>query len=198
MTRFAGHGEKVTAMRKCLPAALTALVLTAVPVWAADAPYAGMQDRAIAALSDTDIAALEAGEGWGLALPAELNGWPGPRHVLDMGDRLGLSARQRGQVERLFGLMQAEAQRVGANYIAAERALDAAFDDPTLDPVVLAGLVVSATNALGELRMIHLAAHVETRQILTPAQIEIYNTQRGYRADAHGGQAGHGDHGAHQ
>jgi hypothetical protein len=101
-------------------------------------------------------------------------------------------------VERLFGLMQAEAQRVGENYIDAERALDAAFDDPALDPVVLAGLVVAATNALGELRMIYLAAHIETRQILTQEQIESYNMQRGYGADAHGGHAGHGGHGAHQ
>lgn len=184
-------------MRKCLPAALTALILSAAPAWAADARYAGMDGRAIASLSEADIAALRAGEGWGLALPAELNGWPGPRHVLDMGDALDLSDTQRGQVERLFGLMQGEAQRVGENYIEAEQALDAAFADPTLDPVVLAGLVVAATNALGELRMIHLAAHIETRQILTDAQIETYNMQRGYGADAHGGQAGHGGHGAH-
>lgn len=184
-------------MRKSLCAALTAVILTAAPVSAADAPYAGMQDRAIAALSDADIAALEAGEGWSLALPAELNGWPGPRHVLDMGDMLGLSDTQRGQVERLFALMQAEAQRVGGNYIAAERALDAAFDDPALDPVVLAGLVAAATNALGELRMIHLAAHIETRQLLTDAQVETYNTQRGYATAPHDGHGAGGHHGAH-
>lgn len=177
--------------------ACAALVLTALPVWATDAPYAGMSGRGIASLSDADVAALELGEGWGLALPAELNGWPGPRHVLDMDEALGLTDVQRGQVERLFGLMQAEAQRIGGNYIDAEQALDAAFDDPALDPVVLAGLVVAATNALGELRMIHLAAHIETRQILTPEQIEIYNTQRGYGAGAHGGHGNHGGHGAH-
>jgi Spy/CpxP family protein refolding chaperone len=185
-------------MRKSIPAALTALALIAAPVWAADAPYAGMDGRAIASLSEADIVTLRAGEGWGLALPAELNGWPGPRHVLDMDDALELTDTQRGQVERLFGLMRAEAQRVGENYIEAEQALDAAFDDPTLDPVVLAGLVVASANALGELRMIHLAAHIETRQILTQEQIESYNMQRGYGADAHGGHAGHGGHGAHQ
>ena len=184
-------------MRIHLRATWVALILGAAPVWAADAPYAGMEGRAIATLSDQDIAALEAGEGWGLALPAELNGWPGPRHVLDMDDVLGLTPAQRGQVERMFGLMQAEARRIGGNYIAAERALDAAFDDPALDPVVLAGLVVAATNALGELRMIHLVAHIETRQILTDAQIETYNTQRGYGAGAHGGHGNHGGHGAH-
>lgn len=184
-------------MRIPCRAACAALVLTASPLWASDAPYGGMQDRAIVSLSDADVAALEAGDGWGLALPAELNGWPGPRHVLDMGDTLGLTDVQRGQMERLFGLMQAEAQRVGENYIDAERALDAAFDDPKLDPVVLAGLVVASTNALGELRMIHLAAHIEARQILTDAQIETYNMQRGYGAEARDGHGGHGQHGAH-
>lgn len=181
-------------MRKSIPAALTALILTAAPVWAADAPYAGMDGRAIASLSEADIAALRAGEGWGLALPAELNGWPGPRHVRDMGDTLDLSDTQRGQVDRVFALMRAEAQRVGGSYIAAERALDAAFDDPSLDPAVLAGLVVASANAAGELRMIHLAAHIETRQILTPEQVEIYNMQRGYAAGAHQGHDGHGAH----
>ena len=184
-------------MRIPLRAAFAALIVTAAPLWAADAPYGGMHERAVTSLSDADVAALESGDGWGLALPAELNGWPGPRHVLDMGAALDLTDTQRGQVERLFGLMQAEAQRIGGNYIDAERALDAAFADPMLDPVVLAGLVVASTNALGELRMIHLAAHIETRQILTPEQIEMYNTQRGYGADALGGHGNHGGHGAH-
>lgn len=184
-------------MRKLSCLAIAALVLTAGAVQATDAPRAGMDGRAVASLSDADIAALRAGEGWGLALPAEVNGWPGPRHVLDMGDVLALSDVQRGQMERLFGLMRAEAQRVGGNYIDAEQALDAAFGDPTLDPVVLAGLVVASTNALGELRMIHLAAHIEARQILTDTQIETYNMQRGYDAGAHHGQGGHDQHGAH-
>jgi hypothetical protein len=57
-------------------------------------PYAGLEKRAIKALSDAQIADLRAGRGMGLALPAELNGYPGPVHVLELGDRLGLDAEQ--------------------------------------------------------------------------------------------------------
>ena len=47
-------------------------------------PYAGMQARAIKALSAEQIADLKAGRGLSLALAAELNGYPGPRHVLEL------------------------------------------------------------------------------------------------------------------
>ena len=47
-------------------------------------PYAGLQDRAIKALSDEQIADLRAGKGMSLALPAELNGYPGPAHALEI------------------------------------------------------------------------------------------------------------------
>jgi hypothetical protein len=57
-------------------------------------PYAGLEKRAIKALSDAQIADLRAGRGMDLALPAELNGYPGPVHVLELGDRLGLDAEQ--------------------------------------------------------------------------------------------------------
>lgn len=177
---------------------LTALVtgaLTAGSVCADtrhDQTYAGQQTRAIASLSDADIAALEAGEGWGLAKPAELNGWPGPAHVLDLADALELTDWQLGVVTRIHGIMREEAQRVGARYIDSERALDAAFQSDTFDPIVLAGMTVTSANALAELRTIHLAAHIETRSVLTDHQIKTYNARRGY-ADgaAQGGHHGH-------
>ncbi|MFS4582478.1 hypothetical protein [Phaeobacter sp. C3_T13_0] len=42
----------------------------------------GFEAREIARLSEQDIDALRNGAGWSLALPAELNGFPGPSHVL--------------------------------------------------------------------------------------------------------------------
>ena len=47
-----------------------------------------MQTRSIKALSDQQIADLGAGRGMGLALAAELNGYPGPSHVLELADKL--------------------------------------------------------------------------------------------------------------
>ena len=61
----------------------------------AQTPYAGMQARSIKALSDQQIADLGAGRGMGLALAAELNGYPGPSHVLELADKLDLSADQQ-------------------------------------------------------------------------------------------------------
>ena len=63
----------------------------------AQTPYAGMQTRGIKALSDSQIGDLQAGRGMSLALAAELNGYPGPLHVLELADKLGLSAEQRGK-----------------------------------------------------------------------------------------------------
>ena len=49
-------------------------------------PYAGQEERGIKALPQADVEGLLAGAGTpfgGMAKPAELNGYPGPRHVLD-------------------------------------------------------------------------------------------------------------------
>src|SRR6188768_1977014 len=75
----------------------------------AQTPYAGMQTRPIKALSEQQIADLGAGRGMGLALAAELNGYPGPSHVLELADALELSADQRTRVKVLFDAMKAEA-----------------------------------------------------------------------------------------
>jgi hypothetical protein len=77
-------------------------------------PYAGLEQRAVKALSEQQIADLRAGRGMGLALPAELNGYPGPSHVLENADALGLSAEQRERTKGLFEAMKAEAVPVGS------------------------------------------------------------------------------------
>ena len=41
------------------------------------------------------VADLKAGRGMGLALAAELNGYPGPSHVLELADKLKLSAEDK-------------------------------------------------------------------------------------------------------
>jgi hypothetical protein len=83
-------------------------------------PYAGLEQRAVKALSEQQIADLKAGRGMGLALPAELNGYPGPSHVLENADALGLSAEQRDRTKNLFDTMKAEAVPVGEQLIEQE------------------------------------------------------------------------------
>src|SRR3989338_7309416 len=49
----------------------------------------------------TDRGGLLAGEGMGLAAPAERNGFPGPKHVLELKDSLRLSRDQAKRTEEL-------------------------------------------------------------------------------------------------
>jgi hypothetical protein len=76
-------------------------------------PYAGWEHQTVKALSDQQIADLCAGRDMGLALPAELNGYPGPVHALELGDQLRLTKDQRTRVQELHAAMQAEAIPLG-------------------------------------------------------------------------------------
>src|SRR3954468_4471363 len=104
-------------MNRSLIAAALMLAATAAN---AQTPYAGMQTRSIKALSEQQIADLGAGRGMGLALAAELNRYPGPSHVLELADKLELSAEQRASMQRLFDSMMAEAMPLGAKLIEQE------------------------------------------------------------------------------
>ena len=157
-------------------------------------PYAGEEGRAIAALSPEDVAEIEAGAGWGLARSAELNGWPGPTHLLELADDLGLSAAQRDGIEAIRASMNADARAIGAELIAAEAALDEAFEARTVDAGTLPALVAAAEDARGRLRARHLAAHLEAAPILTRHQRMTYDRLRGYAAEGEGSAAGHGGH----
>ena len=170
--------------------AATLAVLTG-PGVAQDAPYAGQEGRDIAALSAADIAAIEAGEGWGLAKAAELNGHPGPAHLLENADALGLTAEQRGAIQAAFDAMNAEARALGAALIKAEARLDAAFEVGGLDDAELAALVAAAADARGRLRTRHLSAHLEVTPLLTRHQMGLYVRLRGYDD---GEQSEHDDH----
>ncbi|MBI2585295.1 MAG: periplasmic heavy metal sensor [Rhodospirillales bacterium] len=183
-------------MNKSYPALVLVFVLAAA-LSAADAPaagpYAGEQKRDITTLTADDVAELMAGGGWGLARPAELNGYPGPRHVLDLASELGLDDKQRAVVAAVFASMNAEARRAGAAYVEAERALDRAFRSGRIDGDTLAERVAETGQLRDRLRRIHLAAHLETAPILTPEQRHLYRRLRGH----HAGQDGGGDRHPH-
>lgn len=164
-----------------------ALCILAIPCSAAaqnhsHSPYAGSESRAIKSLSESDIDDLRQGRGWGLALAAELNGVPGPAHLLDLKDELDLDASQVKAIEAIFKAMQAEARAAGQRFIESEMAIEAAFRDGELNRDQLRNLVNASATALAELRFIHLSRHLETPPLLTREQIERYNKQRGYGA----------------
>lgn len=159
-----------------------AALLSAVPFAAsAQTPYAGMETRHIKTLSAEQIDDLRAGRGMGLALAAELNGYPGPKHVLELADSLALSAAQRASAETLFAQMKAETIPLGEKLIAQEAALNRLFAERAVKPASLA----TATQAIGDtqaaLRAAHLKYHLSMLAVLTHDQVERYAQLRGYR-----------------
>ncbi len=178
---------------KSLAAALTLTSLLTLPAGAQESlsDYAGQEQRTIKSLSSADIAALEQGQGWGLAKPAELNGYPGPRHVLDLGGALQLSAEQQKAVTTLFEQMQRDAKVAGGRYLEAERQLEEGFRDRRINPETLRALVDASARARAELRYVHLTAHLTTLQILTPHQAVTYNRLRGYGDQLNAHPGGH-------
>ena len=145
------------------------------------APYAGMQERPIKALNKQQVADLRAGRGMGLALAAELNGYPGPIHVLELADELQLTAEQRGRMRVLTDEMKAEAVPIGEQLIARERALDQAFASRQITSAGLAAMTAQIGAAQGELRAVHLKYHLTTAMLLSDHQRQRYAELRGYR-----------------
>jgi LTXXQ motif family protein len=133
----------------------------------------------------------------GLAKAGELNGYPGPAHVLELSDELGLTAEQRSAVDEIHARMTAAAQPLGADILRRERDLDAQFADVTITESQLVEETVSIAEREGRLRAVHLAAHIATRAVLTPVQIARYLEIRGYALtpahDMHGGTHHHAD-----
>ena len=144
------------------------------------APYTGLQQRTVKALSDQQISDLRAGRGMGLALPGELNGYPGPLHVLELADRLALNESQRQRIQELYEAMKMEAVAVGEKLIEQESALDREFAERKISPAALAGLTAQIGETQGKLRAVHLKYHLTTAELLTPHQRHRYAELRGY------------------
>ncbi len=178
-------------MKRIATLTATALFVSTI-VYANTQPYAGQQTRDIASLSADDIDALSRGEGWGFAKSAELNGYPGPAHILELADELELSTDQRAAIQDIFDRMNVRARALGADYIAAEAALDAAFSDRAVTPETVVTLTREAGRLRGDLRAVHLAAHLEAAPLLSRHQTMLYNKARGYDAPGNG-HSGH-DH----
>ena len=153
-------------------------------------PYAGEDTREIAGLSSDRIAGLRAGAGLSYALSAELNGWPGPVHVLELADALALDRDTIAEVEGIRASMLAEAIVLGEALINAEAALDALFSEDAPAPDAIAAATAEVGRLDAALRAAHLAAHLQTRPLLSRHQLVVYAEARGYLG-AETGQAGH-------
>lgn len=151
-------------------------------VHAQHAPYAGQQVSDIKALTAEEIEQYRAGAGMGYAKPAELNHFPGPMHVLELADKLGLSAEQRAATKRLMDTHKAEARAIGVKLVETERRLEAIFRDGKVEQAQLAKAVQEAAALQGEYRLSHLETHRRMRILLTQEQVARYDQLRGYGA----------------
>lgn len=156
-------------------------------------PYAELQEREIMALSAQETEGLLEGRGMGMALPAELHGYPGPLHVLEVVDPLDLSAKQRQETERLFETMREQARELGQRIVDRERALDERFSEGGITSDTIEALTVEIGELRGRLRHLHLSYHLKMDALLSEEQKARYQRARGYHDDT----GGHSDGGHH-
>jgi Spy/CpxP family protein refolding chaperone len=142
--------------------------------------YAGQEKRKIKSLSASDIEQLSQGRGWGLARVAELNGYPGPVHLIEMKDKIGLTKEQLLAVEKLYAEMKARAVPLGLKLIELEKQLDDSFAGGSINEEKLKDLLELIAAVRRDLRLVHVSTHLKTPAILTREQIEKYNRLRGY------------------
>jgi Spy/CpxP family protein refolding chaperone len=160
----------------------------------APSPYVGFETREVKTLSTERQEGLKRGAGLGYALAAELNGYPGPMHVLELADQLGLDADQKKRAFVIMEKMRKDAISTGEALIAAEAHLDRLFQlkQVTYDRVEAQTAVVAVQDA--RLRAIHLNAHLAMAEVLSPEQRESYERLRGYGKPSEGAHGGHSGH----
>jgi Spy/CpxP family protein refolding chaperone len=165
-------------MKRQLTAAAV-LLLTIANVQAAS-PYAGEEGRDIKALSAEDVDAYLTGQGMGFAKAAELNGYAGPKHVLELAGELALTPEQRTRTQMLFLSMQTKAVALGHRLVEEERKLDRLFASTTITRASMEQSVERIGALQADVRAAHLEAHLEQAKILTPEQRAQYLRLRGY------------------
>ena len=120
---------------------------------------------------------------WGLARAAELNGMPGPAHLMELKDRIPLTADQATAISAIFRDMRATAITEAERLISREEALETAFRNGSVTERSLQALLSEIGQARMALRYVHLVAHLKTLPLLTHDQIVRYNVLRGYAGD---------------
>src|SRR5262249_21531072 len=129
-------------------------------------PYAGLQNRSIKTLSDQQITDLNGGRGMGLALAAELNGYTGPIHTIELAEELHLSPDQIRKLKSLFEAMKAETIPLGSTLISQERSLNDDFANHTVTLASLEGATQKIGVTQAALRAAHLKYHLSTVAVL--------------------------------
>ncbi len=145
--------------------------------------YIGQEGRIIKSLLPEDIESLQTGTGdafGGMAKLAELNGYPGPRHVLDLTNELKLSDEQRKNITTIYDDMKDKAIELGQKIVNIERIANEQFVNKSITDTQMKQLILKSSEIYGQLQYTHLNTHLRMLDILTPEQITLYNNLRGY------------------
>ena len=182
---------------RCLALVAVALIAPATEAQSSpeSSPYSGLESREIKALSADEIDGYLSGSGMGFALAAELNGYPGPKHVLELREELGLSGEQVLATEQLFDTMRSAAEALGRKIVDRESELDRLFSSRGIDSEELAIRTLAIGELEGQLRAVHLDAHLRMVEILEHGQVQKYIELRGYHLGSHPGHHSPASHG---
>ena len=143
-------------------------------------PYAHARDNDVPTLTPDEVYGLRTGEGMGLARPAELNHFPGPKHLLELGLDLELDHVQIERIEAIHKKMRTRAIAKGEEILSAERHLANIFASGQPSAADIERITGHLGVLRGQLQAIHLLAHIESARELTVEQIERYDRLRGY------------------
>lgn len=120
------------------------------------------------------------GRGAGYAITAELNSYPGPRHVLDLRQELALSPEQVQSIEAIFQQMSEAAKSVGQAIVEQEQKFSNAFASNTITEAEIEAQTQELAMLYSKYRTIHLQSHLKMKQLLSPQQVMKYDQLRGY------------------
>lgn len=177
-------GDRATrAMKNTILAVL--VLMSGISVATDQSPYAGEELRSVKSMSSQEIDSLLSGGGMGFAKLAELNHYPGPKHVLELAADLDLTPSQLSETEALYEEMRSSAVVLGEELLDAEMALDEDFSQGAINTESLESALLNLGKIRARLRFVHLEAHLRQKHLLTTEQIAKYDEIRGYRGAAH-------------
>jgi len=122
-------------------------------------------------------AVLGEGRGFGMAFAADQNGYPGPMHVLELKEVLKLTPEQEARARELHAAVRAELPK-SQRLLDAERRLEKLFVDRAATEENVRAAVAEIERARTDVRLVHLLAHLRTRDLLTEEQRRVYHQTR--------------------
>ncbi len=158
----------------------TLILFSATSIIYAKSPYHGQEKRLIKSLSNDDVNQLENGKGWGFAKAAELNGVPGPLHILELKKEIKLSKKQEQKVKDIYSAMNEKAVILGKEFISLETQLDQEFKRKSITEERLKSILKQISEVRFRLRYTHMSAHLQAMPLLSDDQLKSYIRLRGY------------------